>query len=88
MLSADAGETPAYARRYSGYFNAAASSTYQFDLTTDDGSLMWLDGASMVFINDSMGSAGGCGEHRQSPFMRHAWNPEPCRPRHGLRTMF
>jgi hypothetical protein len=45
---------PSFTQRYSGFFFAAATSTYQFTLTSDDGSLLWLDGVANPFVNDAM----------------------------------
>ena len=51
-----------FARRYSGFLNALAAGTYTFLLSSDDGSLLWLDGNPMAFIDDDVVKSGACGE--------------------------
>ncbi len=55
------GAAPAFARRYSGFFVAAQAGAYTFTLTSDDGSYLWLNGASTPLINNNVGNGLGCG---------------------------
>ena len=65
-LSAGGSDTPLLARRYSGFFNAVVAGTYRFSLTSDDGSFLWLDGASTPLINDFTADSGqNCGASRE-----------------------
>ena len=48
-----AGSAPSFAQRYSGFFLAAIPGEYVFRLTSDDGSLLWLDGNAMPLINNT-----------------------------------
>jgi len=57
-----------FAQRYSGFFNAAVTGAYQFSLTSDDGSFLWLDGNPTPLIDNNLGSPGfGCGEDPSGP---------------------
>ena len=51
--TAGPGGLPPLARRYSGFFNAVASGTYQFSVGSDDGSYLWLDGNPNPLIDDN-----------------------------------
>ena len=58
------------AQRYSGFFYAAIAGAYQFSLTSDDGSFLWLDGNPTPLIDNNLGSPGfGCGEHPAVPLV-------------------
>ena len=61
-------DPPSFARRYSGFFDAAVVGTYVFTLTSDDGSFLGLDGnPTPLLSNKDTKSASRCGE----------WNPSP-----------
>ena len=63
-MSAATDAPPPFARRYSGFFGAATPGTYQFSLTSDDGSLLWLDGATTPLIDNNAANPGlDCGVH-------------------------
>ena len=51
-----------FARRYSGFFDTVVPGEYRFSLTSDDGSFLWLDGASTPLLNDNNTPSGpDCG---------------------------
>ena len=42
-----------FARRYSGFFDAPALDFYTFTLTSDDGSLLYLDGVGTPLLDNT-----------------------------------
>ena len=73
---AESGSGNAFARRYSGFFNAVVPGKYQFSLTSDDGSFLWLDGAPAPLIDDNQITSGpDCGAIPSVPKRCCAWQP-------------